>query len=161
QLASAIEFLELRLRDGAKKAVPENFAYLVALGFVRDLDFQLKDAPLTRAGSTVKLTVAHKHAVSAQFVARWYSLVSSLGVNASRTFTSVSSTSGSMSARDTVETHLGELGLALERYHDKHGRYPPRCICDPDGRPLLSWRVALLPYLGEKALYDEFRLDEP
>ena len=25
----------------------------------------------------------------------------------------------------------------------------------------LSWRVALLPYLGYQRLYDEFRLDEP
>lgn len=30
-----------------------------------------------------------------------------------------------------------------------------------DGQPLLSWRVALLPYLGEQKLYDQFHLDEP
>jgi hypothetical protein len=29
------------------------------------------------------------------------------------------------------------------------------------GRALLSWRVALLPYLGETALYRQFRLNEP
>jgi hypothetical protein len=27
--------------------------------------------------------------------------------------------------------------------------------------PLLNWRVAILPFLGEEALYKEFRLDEP
>ena len=34
-------------------------------------------------------------------------------------------------------------------------------ICDNQGKPLLSWRVAILPYLDEKSLYDQFRLDEP
>jgi hypothetical protein len=28
-------------------------------------------------------------------------------------------------------------------------------------KPLLSWRVALLPYLGHDALYKRFKLDEP
>ena len=32
-----------------------------------------------------------------------------------------------------------------------------------DGTPLLSWRVAILPYMGEseKALYSQFKLTEP
>jgi hypothetical protein len=30
-----------------------------------------------------------------------------------------------------------------------------------DGQPLHSWRVLLLPYIEKRALYDEFRLDEP
>jgi RNA polymerase sigma factor (sigma-70 family) len=30
-----------------------------------------------------------------------------------------------------------------------------------DGKPLLSWRVAILPYLEQKSLYDKFHLDEP
>lgn len=30
-----------------------------------------------------------------------------------------------------------------------------------DGTPLLSWRVALLPFLGYQELYDKFKLDEP
>src|SRR5262249_40381611 len=29
------------------------------------------------------------------------------------------------------------------------------------GKPLLSWRVAILPYLDQGALYKQFRLDEP
>jgi hypothetical protein len=37
----------------------------------------------------------------------------------------------------------------------------PKSIVDKNGRPLLSWRVAILPYLGEAALYEEFHLDEP
>ena len=32
---------------------------------------------------------------------------------------------------------------------------------DEESKPLLSWRVELLPYLGEDALYKQFHLDEP
>src|SRR5690606_10896708 len=32
---------------------------------------------------------------------------------------------------------------------------------DDDGTPLLSWRVHILPFLGEQSLYDQFHLDEP
>lgn len=57
---------------------------------------------------------------------------------------------------------LGQLGLAFEMYAAAHdGRLPPAAVCNKAGRPLLSWRVLLLPYLDEKALFDEFRLDEP
>jgi hypothetical protein len=38
--------------------------------------------------------------------------------------------------------------------------FPPAAI-RKDGKPLLSWRVALLPYLDQQALYEKFHLDEP
>lgn len=31
----------------------------------------------------------------------------------------------------------------------------------PDGTPLHSWRVLILPYIEGQELYDQFRLDEP
>ncbi len=46
-------------------------------------------------------------------------------------------------------------------HHDEKGQFPSAAICDAEGKPLLSWRVALLPYMGEKALYAQFKLDEP
>jgi len=39
-------------------------------------------------------------------------------------------------------------------------RWPPAAICDKDGKPLLSWRVMILPYIDERALFREFKLDE-
>lgn len=56
---------------------------------------------------------------------------------------------------------LKQLALAMHNYHDKHGRFPPSAVFGKDGKPLLSWRVLLLPYLGEDELYNQFRLDEP
>jgi hypothetical protein len=57
--------------------------------------------------------------------------------------------------------HLKQLGLAMHNYHAWHNRFPASGVFDKDGKPLLSWRVLLLPYLEEKKLYDEFHLDEP
>jgi Protein of unknown function (DUF1559) len=34
-------------------------------------------------------------------------------------------------------------------------------VYGPDGTPLLSWRVLLLPYIEQDELYKEFKLDEP
>ena len=56
--------------------------------------------------------------------------------------------------------NLKRIGLAIHEFHAAHGRIPGY-VRAGDGTPLLSWRVALLPYLGERALYDRFRLDEP
>jgi hypothetical protein len=57
-------------------------------------------------------------------------------------------------------SNLRELGLAMHNYHAGMNRLPVD-IKDRNGKSLLSWRVALLPYLGQKKLYEEFKLDEP
>jgi hypothetical protein len=56
---------------------------------------------------------------------------------------------------------LKQIGLALHMHHDRHKTFPPAYVADEDGKPLLSWRVTILPYLGQQALYGQFRLDEP
>jgi hypothetical protein len=56
---------------------------------------------------------------------------------------------------------LREIGLALHNYHDAKGHFPPAAIADKAGKRLLSWRVAILPYLDQQKLYNEFHLDEP
>ncbi|HVA50132.1 MAG TPA: M56 family metallopeptidase [Pirellulales bacterium] len=56
---------------------------------------------------------------------------------------------------------LGRLAAAMNAYHAEHGHYPSAAVVGPDGKTLHSWRVELLPYLGEQKLFDEYRLDEP
>jgi hypothetical protein len=56
---------------------------------------------------------------------------------------------------------LKELALAFERYHEAHGSYPKAVYYSKDRTPLYSWRVALLPYLGERKLYDQFDKERP
>jgi beta-lactamase regulating signal transducer with metallopeptidase domain/thioredoxin-like negative regulator of GroEL len=59
--------------------------------------------------------------------------------------------------------NLKNLSLALHNFNaaDKSRAFPPSAKYSADGKhPLLSWRVLILPYLGERALYDEFHLNE-
>jgi hypothetical protein len=57
--------------------------------------------------------------------------------------------------------NLLKIGLALHRHHDELGSFPRAAISDSLGRPGLSWRVAILPFLGERELHARFKLDEP
>lgn len=50
--------------------------------------------------------------------------------------------------------------MAVANYLDNHGHYPPAWIADENGKPLLSWRVLILPHVEEQALYDQFDLTE-
>jgi hypothetical protein len=49
---------------------------------------------------------------------------------------------------------------AMRAYYDAHGRIPPPVVYDKDSGQPRSWRVELLPYLGEKALFAQYRRDE-
>jgi hypothetical protein len=57
--------------------------------------------------------------------------------------------------------NMRQIMLAMLNHEAAQRTYPPRAIFDKQGKPLLSWRVAILPYLEENELYREFRLDEP
>jgi hypothetical protein len=63
--------------------------------------------------------------------------------------------------RHSSMNNLKHLSLAIHNYYDKRKQLPDRAIRDKDGKPLLSWRVAILPWLGENKLYEEFHRDEP
>ena len=58
---------------------------------------------------------------------------------------------------------LEQIAVAIREYAAAHGRLPSPMIMDENGNGLLSWRVTILPYLGEdgRLLYQEFRLNEP
>ncbi len=64
-------------------------------------------------------------------------------------------------AREQSMNNLRFIGLAMHNYLQRHGRAFPPAAIRKDGKPLLSWRVAILPYLEQEALYNKFHLDEP
>ncbi|MCO6455292.1 MAG: DUF1559 domain-containing protein [Pirellulaceae bacterium] len=57
--------------------------------------------------------------------------------------------------------NLKQISLALHLYYDDYGSFPPPFLVDAQGRPMHSWRVLILPYLEQQALYDIYRFDEP
>jgi len=60
-----------------------------------------------------------------------------------------------------AKTNLKQIALAMHNYHDTYGTFPPHAIYSKDGKPLLSWRVMILPYIEQNNLYQQFHLDEP
>ncbi len=61
-------------------------------------------------------------------------------------------------------TKLKRIAKAIHAHLEANDlNFPAAAIIGPNGTPLLSWRVAILPYLGEseKALYGQFKLSEP
>jgi type II secretory pathway pseudopilin PulG len=57
--------------------------------------------------------------------------------------------------------NLKQIGLALLNYESTHQQFPARAIFEKQGKPLLSWRVQILPFIEEDALFKQFHLDEP
>ena len=57
-------------------------------------------------------------------------------------------------------TTLKLIGIAIHSYHDAFNRLPADVV-GKDGKPLLSWRVLILPYIEQENLFNQFKLDEP
>jgi hypothetical protein len=58
--------------------------------------------------------------------------------------------------------NMQQIVIGVHSYADAHQHhFPPTAIRSSDGKPLLSWRVAILPFIGENTLYQQFKLDEP
>jgi hypothetical protein len=57
--------------------------------------------------------------------------------------------------------NLKQLAVAMHAYRGVHGALPPPAAYDKQGKPQLSWRVLVLPYIEQQSLFEQFRLDEP
>ena len=73
-------------------------------------------------------------------------------------------------ARERVisQNNLKQLGMAIHNYHAANNRLPFPGVAKfgaplgpGNNNPNLSWRVAILPYIEQQALYQQFKLDEP
>ena len=69
-------------------------------------------------------------------------------------------------ARLQSQKNLKQMALALHNYNDSNRSLPPAGVGNPfqpagQQKPLLSWRVAILPYVEQQYLYNQFKLDEP
>jgi hypothetical protein len=64
-------------------------------------------------------------------------------------------------ARMNSQNNMKQIMLALHNYHDTFGAFPPAILYGPDGKTPYSWRVAILPYVEQEALYRQYKFDEP
>lgn len=68
---------------------------------------------------------------------------------------------GPRSPRPRCTSHLHQIAQAIRKYESDNGHFPPPYIADDKGTPIHSWRVLILPYLGEKDLYDKYDFSKP
>jgi hypothetical protein len=64
-------------------------------------------------------------------------------------------------ARTKSQNNLKQIALAMHNYESAYRTFPPAAVHSKDGKPLLSWRVLLLPYVEQQNLFMQFKLDEP
>jgi hypothetical protein len=62
--------------------------------------------------------------------------------------------------RLAAENNLKVILLGLHNFHDTQQSLPGG-YADKNGKPGLSWRVALLPFIEQEGLFKQFKLDEP
>ena len=62
---------------------------------------------------------------------------------------------------EETTNHMKRVALAMHNFYDTYKEFPDHDGRDDDNKGNLSWRVHLLPYLDQAALYNEFHLDEP
>ena len=63
--------------------------------------------------------------------------------------------------KEASRNNLKQLSVAMLMYYDRYKHYPPAAFYFRRGNTPHSWRVALLPLLGQEDLYKQYNLDEP
>ena len=63
--------------------------------------------------------------------------------------------------RAAAINNLERIASALNAYAADHGAYPLPIIRDATGRPMHSWRVAILPYLNENQVANAYDYNKP
>jgi hypothetical protein len=145
--------------NGPAKAL-ENAGLLAGLGMFKEIEARLKALPVEQDGSAVHIKQSVDLGASWQGTALvCITAITTLGTNANATFQTVGAQIGGV--ENVEKAQLEPIAAALDRYHKQHGHFPPPALLSKGGKPLLSWRVLLLPYLGEEELYKQFKLDEP
>ncbi len=59
------------------------------------------------------------------------------------------------------QNNMKQLGLAMLQYQMMFGHFPASAGSRGEGEPVHSWRVAILPYLEQGYVYDQYHFDKP
>jgi hypothetical protein len=135
-------------RAGAERGVEEftkNKELSQFADLLKQLQASLKSTQVEKSGKTLRASVQHKIDVA------------TVGVVVMEAVQKVREAA----ARTQSQNNLKQIAIAMHNYHDALGRFPPPATYNKNGKPLLSWRVMILPYIEQDNLYKQFHLDEP
>jgi hypothetical protein len=132
--------------------LPMALGGLAMLGGVNTLDDYLRTMPLERNGGAIS-TKIDLPSWSNQYFGTMM-LAAGVALPAVQKVRTAAATMQS-------QNNMKQLALAMYNYESAYGNFPPAAICDKNGKPLLSWRVAILPFIEQDNLYRKFKLDEP
>lgn len=134
--------------------LPEFLAALAGLAILNEAENLLKNPPITLAGTSLKADYTAPQISS-------NALVPTTAIAIGMLLPAVSKVREAAQRTSSIN-NLKQIALAMHNYHSTYGAFPAAAICDKKtGKPLLSWRVAILQYIEEEALYKQFKMDEP
>ena len=186
QIGQALTFVEEKAkRDPAKgpagvQHFPETVGFLLAAAGLKQLDALLGAMPVEVKDNTVRASLELDSVLPGGSTALSIAVVA-MAIGYAMSETTVRTISPGNYEWAERERNLASIAKAIEAYRKDKGHYPPPAILDKDGKPLLSWRVAILPYMENayinvpydpdnkgaqrintpKDLYNLFKLDEP
>jgi len=133
--------------------LPETALALIALGSLKHADEILAGLPVKRSGAYLATNATIPAGPFTSSLTMW-------GYSAALLLPAVQKVRLA-AGRAQSQNNLKQMALAMHNYHDVYGAFPAAAICDKNGKPLLSWRVAILPFIEQDNLYRQFKLDEP
>ncbi len=142
-----------RTHSNPVEQMPQAAAALVVLGLLETYKAKLLDLPLQLQGNALVLQVDVPRGPLT-------TAMTTLGLSAGMLLPLAEQVRRA-TARLQSQNNLKRIGLAFHNYHDVHQFFPPAAVCDTNGKPLLSWRVAILPYIEAGELYRQFDLSKP
>ena len=134
--------------------LPEFLAALAGLAILNEAENLLKNPPITLAGTSLKADYTAPQISS-------NALIPTTAIAIGMLLPAVQKVREAAQRTSSIN-NLKQIALAMHNYNSTYGAFPAAAICDKKtGKPLLSWRVAILPYIEQEALYKQFKMDEP
>ena len=134
--------------------LPEFLAALAGLAILNEAENLLKNPPITLAGTSLKADYTTPQISS-------NAMVPTMAIAVGLLLPAVQKVREAAQRTNSIN-NLKQIALAMWNYDSVYQGFPAAAICDKKtGKPLLSWRVSILPFIEEKALYKQFKMDEP
>jgi prepilin-type processing-associated H-X9-DG protein len=139
-------------KDAKIEDLPEAAASLLGLGALQHADDILNAKPVKRSGDALAASIA--------LPPHFKTLFGTAALAGSMMAPAVGKLRESANRAQSAN-NLKQIAIALHNYHDVNEAMPPAAVVDKKGKPMLSWRVMILPYIEQDKLYKQFHLDEP